>query len=280
MWYFTKVADWWTEQQRRSELSLEAFVEQHPNQFGIIVATAVHTSMELGSGVVDVLRLGDGIGQGGVKGWATDGLRWFAFAGSLGKGVQMMRSGAGAKLARAILDPGGGICSWVNSTKALVHTGQKLGGKLFVAVEDLARAAGVPFHQLGGIPLDDMIATLRRLGAKVKSVQNVSELSAALKLLPRNGSVLLISVKVIQQGRVAGGHAMYLFYDVLGRLRVMDRTGIYDSLSAVAKRYEAERFDIRAAALLENVYAKFFGPKGSATLAVEALAVVAREKAE
>lgn len=73
---------------------------------------------------------------------------------------------------------------------------------------------------------------------------------------------------------------MYLFYDVFGRLRVMDRTGIYDSLDDVARRYGAERFDIRAAALLENVYAKFFGPKGSATLAVEALAVVAREKAE
>jgi len=58
----------------------------------------------------------------------------------------------------------------------------------------------------------------------------------------------------------------------------MDRTGIYNSMAEVARRYGADEFVVRAAALVENVYAKFLGPKGSATLAMEALAVVATEK--
>jgi hypothetical protein len=45
--------------------------------------------MELGAGLVDTLRLGSGVAQGGLKGIGTDALRVVAMAGPLAKGSAM-----------------------------------------------------------------------------------------------------------------------------------------------------------------------------------------------
>ncbi|MBC7500126.1 MAG: hypothetical protein H7315_06485 [Herminiimonas sp.] len=274
MRYLTDVANWWDAQHKTAELSLDDFVERNPNRFAIILATGVNTSMVLGAGMVDVLRVGDGLMTGTLSGVAQDGLRLIGLLGPTGKTLQVLKSRANMKIAKVILDPGGEICSWVNSTKALALTGFRARGKMFVAVEDLAKAVGVPFHSLQGIRLSTMTNHLRQIGAKMGELKTVSNIRDVIQMLPRDGSVVLISVLVMRGANVAGGHAIHAFYDSFGRVRIMDRTGIYSDLAALAHRYRATELIPREAIKLENVYGKFVGPHGMATLAMEALGVV------
>lgn len=278
MWYFTELADKWDRQRKISEKHLEKFVEENPNLFGVITATAVHTSMTLGAGFVDLLRLGDGISkEGGLKGWGKDGLRLVGIAGPTGKGLQLLKSAKHTRLAALIVDIGGPRCSWVSATKALVQTGKKVNGKLFASVDDLAKSVGVPIQKTGGISLQAMTNYLSKIGANVGPLKTISTLDEAAKLLPKNGSVVLVSVKCIKNGKDAGGHALYIFYDTFGRLRIMDRTGLYKTLSEVALKYPVDDFVPRAAVRLTNIYAKFVGPNGSSVLAMEMLGVVSEK---
>jgi hypothetical protein len=60
-------------------------------------------------------------------------------------------------------------------------------------------------------------------------------------------------------------------------MRIMDRSGIYKSLTEVAKKYPVDEFIPRTAAVLTNVYAKFAGAEGIAVIAVEVLGVVSED---
>ena len=279
MWYLTEVADWWDKQRNQSEKALENFVTKHPNQFGIITATAVHTSMTLGSGFVDLLRLGDGIAKGGIDGWARDGLRLLGIAGPAGKGFQMLKSAKNTKIASLIIDIGGPRCSWITSTKALIQTGKKVDGQLFASVDDLAQAVGIPLNQTAGISLQAMANNLRSIGANVSHVRQVSSLKEIIKMLPRDGSVVMVSVKGLRAGNQVGGHAVYVFYNTLGRLKIMDRSGIFNTFEDLARRYpQVDEFVPRAASTITNVYGKFVGPGGAAVLVMSVLGVSAEKK--
>jgi hypothetical protein len=94
--------------------------------------------MEVGAGTVDTLRFGQGLAEGGVKGVGKDALRLIGLAGPLGRGAKIVQTSVNARLARLIVDPGGGICGWVSGTQALRQTGTKA----FAAVDDLTQALG------------------------------------------------------------------------------------------------------------------------------------------
>ncbi len=284
MKYLTDIAQWWDEEKARAKTSLENFVDDHPNMFGVVVATAGHTSMELGAGLVDLLRLGDGVSEGTAKGIAQDGLRLIGVLGPLGKGFQLIKSAKGTKLAQLIIDPmpREGICSWVAATKALAHIGHRHGGKIFASVSDLARAVGT--KKIGGISLAEMADNFRKIGVSVGPEFPVSNMQQVKNMLRRDGSVVQVSFHVIKKGKATGeGHSMYVFYDHLGKLRIMDRTSIdkntiYSSLEEVAKiHYGAETFIPRYAVRINNMFAKFIGPKGTATLAVQVNGVALHE---
>ena len=61
MWAVSDIADWWDEQHRQAKKELDHFVDNNPNLFGVVVATAVATAMEVGAGTVDTLRFGQGL---------------------------------------------------------------------------------------------------------------------------------------------------------------------------------------------------------------------------
>src|SRR5580765_8875339 len=150
------IADWWDEQHRISSKALDDFVDEHPNWFGIIVAGTAATAMDLGAGLVDVLRFGEGAAEGGVKGFAKDGLRALQLAPAIGKFSRFA-------FARFMADSPGGVCTWVSAAKAL----RQIGTKSFASVAELAEAAGLRFNQLGGAWVSDLLPVLRRLGARV-----------------------------------------------------------------------------------------------------------------
>lgn len=147
MWAASDIADWWDEQHRQAKTELDLFVDNNPNLFGVIVATSVATAMEVGAGTADMLRFGQGLAEGGVRGVGKDALRLIGLAGPLGRGAKLVQAAANARLARLIVDPGGGICGWLSGAQALRQTGTKA----FVAVDDLAQALGKNLAELGGI---------------------------------------------------------------------------------------------------------------------------------
>ena len=265
------IADWWDEQHRQSKRELDRFVDNNPNLFGVIVATATATAMDLGAGTVDALRFGQGMAEGGVKGIGKDALRLIALAGPLGRGAKLVQTSANARLARLIVDPGGGICGWVSGTQALRQTGSKA----FAAVEDLAAALGKNVAELGGSTLTGRLELFRQIGARILPVRAVKAFDDIRKMLKSDGGVALFNVfgKRVEGGVVREvGHAVYAFRDTLGRVRILDRGGsagrigeVFESLETLAKKYGIQgEWALGEAAILENVFAKFMASVSSA----------------
>ena len=251
------IAEWWDEQHRTSRKALDDFVDEHPNWFGIIVAGTTATTMDLGAGLVDVLRLGEGAAEGGVKGFAKDGLRLLQVAPAAGR---LARFG----IARLVTDPGGGICTWVSAAKAL----RQVGARAFASVDDLAAAAGSPLSGLGGAFVHRLTDVLRKLGARVIALANPSRL-ADVNAAVRDGGVVLFSVNWLRNSKTIG-HTLYAFRDSIGRIRYADRTG-----KVVASLADLERFypGISAA----SVYGSASLVLGPYILITEGLAVLALE---
>ncbi len=60
-------------------------MQDNPQWWAVAVAGTVQTSMDLGAGLVDVLRFGEGGAEGGVKGVGKDVLRLLILVGPLGR---------------------------------------------------------------------------------------------------------------------------------------------------------------------------------------------------
>jgi hypothetical protein len=264
MWKFTEIADWWGGKRRESSAALDAWVESSNYNEGVmIVAASTEALMTFGAGFVDVLRLGDGVKEGTLKGVGTDAMRALAIF-PVGKAATLLKSANGARLAKVVVDTGGPNCFWVASAKAFAQIGQKLNGKLLASVEDIAKALGMSMERLWTIPnLAAGIAYLQRLGVKAGAVKAIASVADIAKLVPRDGSVLMISVHLVKQGRVIAGHAVYAYRNSLGQLRYMDRTitsgaqRVYQSLDEIAKVYtQCDKFVPVEAALLHNVVVK------------------------
>lgn len=288
MWAVSDIADWWDEQHRDAKKELDRFVENNPNLFGVLVATATATAMDLGAGVVDTLRFGQGIAEGGVKGVGKDALRLIGLAGPLGRGARLVQTTAQARLARLVVDPGGGICGWVAATQALRQTGTRA----FAAVDDLARALGKSVADFGGAPLSTLLTALRQVGARTGAVRPVASLDDVAKMTGRDGSVTLLSLfgKRMEKGVLKEiGHAVYAYRDALGRLKILDRGGragrlpeVFDSLDDLARKYGLKgSWSLGEAVTIQNVFAKIIGAAGSApVLALDAYALAGVNKLE
>jgi hypothetical protein len=264
MWVFTELADWWESQRRQSVQGLDNWVESsNYNQGVMIVAASTQALMTFGAGFVDVLRVGDGVKMGTASGVGQDALRVLAVF-PVGKAANLLKNARGALLARVVVDTGGPNCFWVASAKAFAQIGQKFNGTLLASVEDVAKALGMSMDKLWTIPnLATGIAYLQRLGAKVGAVKNVTSATQIAQMVPRDGSVVMIAVHVVEGGKVIGGHAIYAFRNALGQIRYMDRTissakqAGYTSLDEIAKLYtRGGQLTPVQAAVLENVVIK------------------------
>jgi hypothetical protein len=175
MWYFTEVADWFEKNRAESDNILDRWVEDSNYNTGVMIAASTTKSLTtFGAGFVDLLRLGDGIKEGTLKGVGTDTLRFVAVF-PVGKAASTLKSAKGLSAAKFIVDTGGPNCFWVASAKALRQVGQKYKGRLLIGVEDLANALGMPSNALWVIPnLSTGMSYLRRLGAKTGAITKVT----------------------------------------------------------------------------------------------------------
>jgi len=101
-WKAAGIADWWDDQHRAAGGKLNQFIEQHPDWFGVMVATTFNTALDLTDPAFDSLRFGEGLATGGVGGIATDAVRLIGLMGPLGKLGKAAQIFSNQRLARAI----------------------------------------------------------------------------------------------------------------------------------------------------------------------------------
>ena len=176
---------------------------------------------------------------------------------------------------KLIVDPGGGRCAYVSATQALRQTGQKA----FASVDDLARELGMSLDEMGGANAAQIRAFMLKVKTAIGPGLNFKTWREIEKVVPHDGSVVSFGVNFAN----GGGHRLYAFRDALGRVKIMDRGGsagklpeVLDSLDAVAKKYgrgAVKSFNEGFA--IKDLFLKFVGPKGTATLAMEVLGTTA-----
>jgi hypothetical protein len=267
------IADWWDQQHSTSERALDEFVETNPNMFGVVVATAFATAMEVGKGTVDVLRFGEGIAQGTLGGVATDALRALSVVGTVGKGTKLVKEVVGrSRMMKLIVDPGGPRCAYVSATQALRQTGQKA----YASVDDLARELGMSLDDFGPAHVNKLRTFLLRVGARIGRMTSVTKWGEIERAVPHDGSVLSFGVNFAE----GGSHRLYAFRDALGKVRIMDRGGssgqlpqVFDTLEEMAAKYgRGSVSSFNDGFVIKDLFMKFVGPKGTATLVMEVLA--------
>jgi hypothetical protein len=282
------IADWWDEQHRQSLEILDHFVEENPNLFAVAVATVVALPMELAAGTVDLLRFGQGVTEGGVGGYFKDSLRLVGIVVPVARGAGMAQASLNGRLARLIVDPGGGICGWVSATQALRQTGTRA----FAAVDDLAQALGTTVSNLQATTFGTLILSLKGIGARMGSLVSVKTLDDVARMTKSNGAVTMFSVfgQRMEQGVLRRvGHALYAYRDALGRLRILDRGGrsgelpqVFTSLDELAKKYGLRgSWAVEEAAVMENLFVKVMNAIGSApTLALSVVGLAGTNRLE
>lgn len=219
------VVNWWEAHHRVAKADLRQWVHSSESKFGLymraFVATFFETSMVLGAGMVDVLRIGEGVKRGGW-GYARDGLRLLSVAGPF---VRLGRLG----MARLVADPGGPLCASVAAAQALSRTGTAV----FVRAEAIAAALNAEVKSMS-----QLIPVLRRFGARCLPA-TVSSFDALKALVSQHTrSVVLIGIQWIQNGKWVG-HAIYAYRNLAGRMVFADRTGkIVSSLAELENYYQ------------------------------------------
>lgn len=262
MWQFTEVADWFEVKRTQSDAILDQWVEDSHYNEGVMIAAASGKALTtFGAGFVDVLRLGDGVKEGSLTGVARDALRVVAIF-PVGKAASMVRSAKGLTLAKVVVDTGGPNCFWVASAKAFSQIGHRQNGRLLASVNDIAKALGMSMSNLWVIPkLSVGMAYLQQLGAKVGPVKTIATIRDVERMVPFDGSVVMIAVHVVKNGAISGGHAIYAFRTAFGQVRYMDRTigeitnTVYKAVSELAPVYRGTIVPYEAA-VLSNVFIK------------------------
>lgn len=271
------IADWWDQQHAISQQALDDFVAEYPGLFGVVAATAIATVMEVGKGTVDVLRLGEGLASGTAGGALADGMRALSIVGTVGKGAKIVKEAVSRNtMMRLIVDPGGDRCIFVSATQALRQTGRKA----FASVEDLAKALGKSMADLGAADVHDLVKLMTQLKVKTGPLIRFSNWEDVARRVPRDGSVVSFGVKF----KDGGAHRLYAFRDSFGKVKIMDRGGskgklpeVVDEIDAIARKYNSGIATWLPGFEIKDMFLRFVGPKGLATLLMEVQATTAAD---
>ena len=135
----SEYADWWDQQKAISEKFLTEWVQENPQWWAVGIAATVQTTMDVGAGMVDVLRLGEGAAEGGWRGYGKDALRLLAIVGPLGRAGGMLSRFVHVRLVRLAVKPVGmtGPCTFQAVNNAMTITGGRA-RNLFLTAQDLS----------------------------------------------------------------------------------------------------------------------------------------------
>ncbi len=280
MWIFTDIADWFDKTRHDNEKWIDSelqpwvattLYDDSPWYRNVGVWTASGTLYALNkftttvaAGFVDVLRLGDGVQEGGW-GYGKDALRLLMVVGPALRGARYVIAGiqeldvgstalrqtmqAGASFDDAVRAvPWSGNCGWVAAARLLRLTGN---GPL-AELSDVARAAGMDVEETGGLrSVTDLDAPLRFLGAPTRTAA-VKGMEGVAELLSKNpNSSVMFGVRWARDGKTVG-HALIATRNLFGGISILDRSGkIFASLADLASSYRGiQNATVDSAALL------------------------------
>lgn len=268
MYTGSDLAAWWEKNRRESDKALNDFVDAYPHLWALGAVTA--TFMDVGQGTVHLLRFGEGAAEsyetGKLAPLLHDVLRGVGIAAEVGGLAQSARPLLG-KL-KLYTDSGGGICTVMSIGNALRRTGQRF----LLSLREIGEASGIPFSRIleEGLTDPQMLAALRRIGAKFETIPVAQSWGNLVNIAKRTDGVVSLPLR-----STLGGHTA-LLERVGNGVRIIDRSGIYDSLAALSRRYGTV-FSVDAAgisAILRNVTGRILS--GVATLMMYSDGVVVK----
>lgn len=233
MWVFTEIADAFDKQKdwenRFIDNTLAPWVgstiyKDSPwyRNVGIYVAAGTLYSVNkitttVGAGFIDVLRIGDGVRQGGW-GYGKDALRLLMI---LGPAVRAARW-AVSLIPAVDTFPGLGNCTWVAAARLLRLTG----GRPLAQVADLAKSAGIGAAETSGAWPKDLIPVLQFLGAGARAGKSITTMTELAELAAQNPqAAIMFSVRWLRyEEHVA--HTLVAVRGLFGGLKIIDRTGV------------------------------------------------------
>jgi hypothetical protein len=255
MWVFTEIADWYDKERASNARFLENAADHTDNDFlGALAWTGIGAVRILNTfaggfagGFVDVLRIGDGVQEGGW-GYGKDALRALAVAGPV------LRVGRYALGLVAAVDatPAVGNCGWVAASRAARMTGTQH----FATVGSLAQALGLTIQDTGGLGTAGIRTIIQQIGGEANllgAVNSFEEVQAIARANP--DAVIIFPVRFMRSVSRAGpgasgaliesladnGHAL-IAKSVGGVVFIVDRSGkVYRSLDELARVYSAEQ---------------------------------------
>ncbi|HMD76722.1 MAG TPA: LysM peptidoglycan-binding domain-containing protein [Terracidiphilus sp.] len=229
MYTGSDLAAWWEKNRRESDKALDDFVDAYPHLW--VLAAVTGTAMDVGAGTVDLLRFGEGAAESYETGKIAPLLQDLLRGASIAAEVGGLAKGARPLLGKLKLysDPGGGICVPMSIGNALRRTGQRF----LLSLQEIGEASGLSFAQIWNRGLTDpqMLATLRRLGVRFETIARAQNWENLVNIAKRSDGVVSLP---LSSG--IGGH-MALLERAGNRVRIVDRTGFFNSLAELSQRY-------------------------------------------
>jgi hypothetical protein len=239
-----ELADWWDAQKRESEEILGEWVADNPQWWAIGVATAASTAMELGAGMVDALRFGQGMAKGTASGVASDALRMLVLLGPLARaGGTLGRLAHTRNLRLAVTTNVAGPCSFtaVNNALSIVNGKAR---NLFVTAHDAASALGVSLAAVSKVKgvyeiaawIDELVPFLVKQGVRLRVLGIPKTIGDVVAAARANDGVVIFAIKWIDATGKPVLHSM-IAVRTAGGVRFADYGGKFLSdLSELAAR--------------------------------------------
>jgi hypothetical protein len=232
-------ADWWDEQLKNYKAELEAYVLENPSYWGIAVATAKATGADLAHVYfVDLARLGEGAGQGGVKGIVQDLLRVMQFIPA-GK-VLSASKGFFGRIAQRLSNflhwrnVKGGTCAPIAIAQALQRSGQKLA----VSLREVADAFGMSLDEIAKSGVNPRLVggALQRLGVEFSTLsRSVTYFDEVVTAARAAEGPLFVTINGMRAGQPVG-HAILVGRTTAG-ISIIDRYGMFRNLDELSRHY-------------------------------------------
>jgi hypothetical protein len=241
-----ELAGWWDQNKKESEKALNDFVDAYPHLW--VIAATVQTTMDVGSGFVDVLRFGEGAAEfhetGKVAPLIQDAFRGMTIASGAAKvlGSSSVAGRLGPALGRKIglyvdVAPESGICSPISVANAIRRTGQRV----LMCLDDIAQAHGFTGIKaaawLEGASMEESVSALKFLKVEHEIIPQAGSWENVVKLAQqRKGVLMLRVVDSADTSANPAGHRIVLEAGKTG-VRIIDRTGLYRTLEDLSTRY-------------------------------------------
>lgn len=231
----SEYADWWDRQKRTSEAHLTEWVQENPQWWAVGIAGTVGTAMDLGAGMVDVLRLGEGVAQGGWRGVGQDAMRLLVVLGPLGRAGGMASRFAHVQMLRLAVQPTGlnGPCTFMAVNNALKIVSGGTARNLFITARDAAAALGRPLKGIAKIAgeydiaswVDDLIPFLRTQGARIRTLTAPKSLADIAGVAQKENGVVIFAIRCTTKTGEAIYHTIIAVRDQFGVVRYADYGG-------------------------------------------------------